>query len=314
MEKEYQQKQAEFEVMLGHEQESKRSLIETLDKIQESQRLTNNAEDQLEKANRELILKNNEVENLQAEINQLNMECVTLKQQMSTPISEATSLACKLDAEKKFAIALKEELLLYKKRASSLVEECQTLKERVQELERMLDTQNKAELVPEEKEAFLKQILELKTAVEKLFGEQRNYQKQVEKLQHENTLLREENSEVGKELSDMKRVIIEMHGKDTSRDEIQKILQSRINELGIMNSQNKNLSKELSSLRYALQNFNTLDELTDLSEEDRRVLFKLKKQLHKLDLKGAGDGSWNRLTVSEIDVHEIFPEKSQLAG
>ncbi|KAK3911702.1 Pericentrin [Frankliniella fusca] len=303
MEEEYHFKQSDFENILHREQQAKQTLLETLDKLQKENSPTqlNKIQTDLNDAKTSIMKKEEENNLLRRELKQLNMECIALKNQLSTPLREATSLASKLDAEKKFADALKEELLLFKNRASSLDEECKSLKDTVKNLQKIeRDGQT------EENEKYLKEILELKRCVDDLMQERISLQNQLGKFSHENTVLKEENFEICKELSDMKQLIIELRGVKAPREETQRALLSKNNELSEMKKQNSALSAELSSLRKALKNIHSnLQEAYGLAEEDRLTLQKLQRQVHRPDLTGAGDGLCSKLTLSEIDIHEV---------
>ncbi|XP_052121306.1 pericentrin-like isoform X3 [Frankliniella occidentalis] len=309
MEGEYQLKQSEFEKILQREQQEKQSLMTTLDKLEQesSKKLLSRIESDLIEAKKSVLEKEKENNMMRTEMNQLNMECVALKNQLSTPIREATSLAHKLDAEKKFAEALKEELLLFKNRASSLEEKCKSLEDQVKNMQIM----DKAE--HSEGNKHLREISELKRRVDDSFLDRSLLQKQIEQLSHDNAVLKEENFEVCKELSDMKQLIIEMHGVNASRDKAQKSLVSKSTEISESKMQNNALSQELFSLRKALKNIHkSIHDTSGLAEEDRQTLFKLQRQFHRPDLTGAGDGPFNKLTLTEIDINEIPPENVPL--
>ncbi|XP_034256839.1 pericentrin isoform X2 [Thrips palmi] len=320
VEGEFLQKQAQFEIVLNREQQAKKSLLETLDKMQkeknELEQETNKTiliklEKELKETKDKLTEIYEDNAKLQTELSQVNMECVTLKQQLSTPIREATSLAHKLESEKKFSDTLKEELLLFKTKASSLDEECQSLKEQTKVLQEMLDSGKKNSQITSENEILLKDISHLKTEIESLLQELKGYKDIIDELSHRNAVLTEENTDVGKELSDMKQIIIDLRGEKTSRDETQRELQSKLHELNELKIQKDKYMKELFSLRQGLNNIHSdTNDLSGLTSEDHAILHNLQKLLFTRKHRGEGDGPWNRLSFTETDIHEIQPANS----
>lgn len=320
VEADFLQKQAQFEIMLSREQQSKKSLLDTLEKIQ----LEKNEQEQLQQENDKTIMvkldkeikeaeerlteKYEENAKLKSELSQVNMECVMLKKQLSTPLREASTLANKLEAEKKFSETLKEELLLFKNKAASLEEECQSLKEQIKELDQLLDSKKETLPTRRENEILVKDIAHLKAEIESLLQELSGHNNIIHELSHKNTVLTEENTDVGKELSDMKQIIIEMRREETAREEEQRGLLSKVSEL---KSQKDKYMAELFSLRQALDNIcSDFYDLSGLAEEDHFIINNLKKQLSFGKHRGAGDGLWNKLSVTETDIHEICPVNS----
>lgn len=307
------QKQAQFEKLLHQEQQTKQSLIEALEKVQAESMASasKKLEEDLKEAKEKEIQKDSEIQKLQSELKQLNMECITLRQQLHTPISQATALASRLDAEKKFADALKEELFLHKSRAFALDEECKLLKEQIADFQRV-SKNARSTLVNEGNEKLLREVAELKSMIFTLQNNEVGAQKRIEKLLHDNTILQEENAEVGKELSDVKQLLIQLHGVKSSLDEAQALLESKNMDLSETRHQKDQLSNELRSLRQALKNLHgNICDYPDLSDEDRKNLSKIQRQLFSPSLRGAGDGPWNKLVMTETDVHEISPHSGQ---
>lgn len=319
VEAEFLQKQAQLEVMLHREQQAKRSLLDTIEKIQQEktekdktqqendQTILVILEKELKEAKENLAEKHEESAKLQSELSQVNMECITLKQQLSTPIREVSILANKLEAEKKFSDTLKEELLLFKNKASSLEEECQALKERA----KVLETGKKTSQTTKEKEIPLEDIFQLKTEIDSLLKELSSHKNIIEELSQKNAILIEENTDVGKELSDMKQTIAQLRKEKASKDESLRELQSKVSKLAESNSQKDKFVEELFLLREALKSIDSnLYDLSRLAKEDYAIVHNLQRQLPFRKYRGEGDGPWNKLSVTETDVHEIRPENS----